>query len=133
VAQPRLTTRLIAGFALLALTLAAIGIYGVMAYSVAQRKHEMAIRIALGAGPGSILRLIAKQGLALIFAGIAIGIVATLALTRFFETILFQISAHDPFTIAGVTALLIAVGMLACYIPARRAMSVDPITALRDE
>ena len=133
VAQPRLTARLIAGFALLALTLAAIGIYGVMAYSVAQRKHEMAIRIALGAGPASILKLIAKQGLALIFAGIAIGIVATLALTRYFETILFQISAHDPFTIIGVTGLLIGVGMLACYIPARRAMSVDPITALRDE
>jgi putative ABC transport system permease protein len=133
VAQPRLTSRLTAAFAILALLLAAVGLYGVMAYSVARRKHEMAIRMALGANPGNILRLITRQGFALVASGVAIGIVATLALTRFLGAILFQISARDPLTLGGVAGLLIAVGLLACYIPARRAMSVDPITALRDE
>jgi predicted permease len=133
VAPPRLTAQLTAAFAILALLLAAIGIYGVMAYSVARRKHEMAIRIALGASPGNILRLITQQGFTLVALGVMIGTVASLALTRFFATILFQISARDPLTLGGVAGLLIAVGMLACYIPARRAMSVDPITALRNE
>jgi putative ABC transport system permease protein len=133
VAQPRLTADLTAAFAFLALLLAAIGIYGVMAYAVLQRKHEMAIRIALGASPGSILKLVTKQGVALVVCGVTIGILASLALTRLFAGILFHISAHDPLTLAGVAAMLIAVGLLACYIPARRAMSVDPITALREE
>lgn len=133
VAQPRLTAGLTAAFAFLALLLAVIGIYGVMAYSVSQRKHEMAIRIALGASPSSILRLIAKQGLFLVVAGVMIGVVVSLALTRFFAAILFQLSARDPWTLSGVAGLLILVGMLACYLPARRAMSVDPITALREE
>ena len=132
-AQPRLTTRLIAAFASLALLLAAMGIYGVVAYSVVQRKHEMAIRIALGANRANILKLIAGQGTTLILIGVAIGTIASLALTRFFAAILFQISARDPLTLFGVAALLIAVGLLACYFPARRAMSVDPISALRDD
>jgi putative ABC transport system permease protein len=133
VAQPRLTARLTAVFGLLALVLAAIGIYGVMAYSVVQRKHEMAIRVALGASPGNILGLIVQQGLVLIVTGVAIGVAGSLALTRFFATILFEISARDPFTLIGVGGLLIAVGLLACYFPAHRAMVADPITALRDE
>jgi putative ABC transport system permease protein len=132
-AQPRLTARLVGAFAFIALVLAAIGIYGVMAYSVTQRKHEMAIRIALGANPGSILKLIVKQALTLIIAGVALGMVATLGVTRLFAAILFQVSARDPYTLAAVAGSLIAVGMLACYLPAQRAMSVDPITALRDE
>jgi putative ABC transport system permease protein len=93
----------------------------------------MAIRVALGASPGNILRLITRQGFALVASGVAIGIVASLALTRFSAAILFRISARDPLTLGGVAGLLIAVGLLACYIPARRAMSVDPITALRDK
>jgi predicted permease len=133
VAQPRLTARLTAIFGLLALLLAAIGIYGVMAYLVIQRKHEIAIRIALGASPGKILRLIVRHGLVLIVVGVILGTAGSLALTRFFAAILFQVSARDPFTLTGVGGLLIAVGLLACYLPARRAMSVDPITALRDE
>jgi putative ABC transport system permease protein len=133
VAQPRLTARLTAAFAFLALLLAAIGIYGVMAYSVLQRKHEMAIRVALGASRASILKLITRQGFVLIASGVVIGIAASLGLTRFFATILFQVSARDPWTLSGVSILLIMVGVLACLIPARRAMSVDPITALRDE
>jgi putative ABC transport system permease protein len=132
-AQPRLTARLVGAFAFIALVLAAIGIYGVMAYSVTQRKHEMAIRIALGANPSSILKLIVKQALTLIIAGVALGMVATLGVTRLFAAILFQVSARDPYTLAAVAGSLIAVGMLACYLPAQRAMSVDPITALRDE
>ena len=104
-----------------------------MADSVARRKHEMAIRIALGASPGSILRHITRQGFALVACGVTIGIMASLALTRFLAGILFHVSARDPLTLGGVAALLIAVGLLACYIPARRAMSVDPIAALRDD
>ena len=133
VAQPRLTTGITAGFAILALLLAAIGIYGVIAYSVAQRRHEMAIRIALGAAPGDILGLIAKRGFVLIGLGIVIGIGVSLALTRFFASILFGVSARDPLTLLGVTTLLMVVGLMACYLPARRAMRVDPIAALREE
>jgi putative ABC transport system permease protein len=133
VAQPRLTTGITAGFAILALLLAAIGIYGVIAYSVAQRRHEMAIRIALGAAPGDILALIARRGFVLIGLGIVIGIGVSLALTRFFASILFGVSARDPLTLLGVTTLLMVVGLLACYLPARRAMRVDPIAALREE
>ncbi len=133
VAQPRLTTDVTVAFSFLALLLAAIGIYGVMAYSVTQRKQEIAIRMALGAPPASILSLVARQGLQLVVLGVVIGLLGTIAFTRVLGTILFQMSARDPMTLVGVTIVLIAVAAAACYVPARRAMRVDPVTALRGD
>jgi putative ABC transport system permease protein len=131
VAQPRLTARLTAVFGMLALLLAAIGIYGVMAYSVLQRQHEIAIRMALGAPPSSILRLVVGQGLQLVLAGVLLGLAGSLAFTRVLASILFEMSARDPITFASVTLVLVAVAVVACYIPAFRSMRVDPVTALR--
>lgn len=133
VAQPRLTADVTVAFSALALLLAAIGIYGVMAYSVTQRKQEIAIRMALGAHPASILSLVARQGLKLVLLGVAIGIVGALAFTQVLSSILFQMSARDPLTLVSVTLVLMAVAVAACYVPARRAMSVDPVTALRGD
>jgi putative ABC transport system permease protein len=133
VTQPQLTARLTAAFAGLALLLAAIGIYGVMANSVAQRRREIAIRMALGAPPSNVLRLVVSQGMQLVLAGIFLGLVGSLGLTRLLASILFQMSPHDPVTFVAVTVILIAVALLACYIPARRAMRVDPVVALRYE
>jgi len=133
VGQPRLLTGLVGAFAGFALLLAAVGIYGVMAYSVSQRAHEMGIRMALGAAPGDIFRLVVGQGMRLVLAGIAIGFLASLALTRLMATVLFATSAHDPVTFTVVAVILIAVALAACYIPARRATRVDPLVALRYE
>lgn len=131
VAQPRLISGLTAAFSVLTLAIAAIGIYGVMAFSVAQRKQEIAIRMAMGATPGGIAKLMARQGLQLVIVGIVLGLAGALAFTRVLQSILFQLSAHDPLTFAGVTLILVAVAVVACYVPARRAMRVDPIIALR--
>jgi putative ABC transport system permease protein len=133
VAQPRLITQLVGSFAILALLLAAIGIYGVMAYSVTQRTHEVGIRLALGAQPRDVLALLMVQGMRLVFLGVVLGVVVSLVLTRLLATLLYGTSVRDPLTFAGVSALLVAVALLACYIPARRAMRVDPIVALRYE
>jgi putative ABC transport system permease protein len=133
VAQPRLITKVTVAFSGLTLLLAAIGLYGVTAFSVAQRKQEVAIRIAMGATPGSIARLIAGQGLQLVVAGVVIGLLSAFAFTRVLQSILFELSAQDPITFAGVTLVLVLVAAVACYIPARRAMRVDPIIALRVE
>jgi putative ABC transport system permease protein len=133
VEQPRLTARVVAAFGGLALFLAAMGLYGVMAFSVLQRKQEIAIRVALGASPAAILNLVARQGITLVGAGIAVGLAAALALTRLFSAILFQTNARDPLTLASISILLMLVAMLACYLPARRAMRVDPILALRHD
>jgi putative ABC transport system permease protein len=133
VAQPRLITQLVASFAVLALLLAAIGIYGVMAYSVTQRTHEVGIRLALGAQPRDVLALLMGHGMRLVFLGVALGVVVSLALTRLLATLLYGTSVRDPLTFAGVSVLLVAVALLACYVPARRAMRVDPIVALRYE
>jgi len=129
----RLTARVVAAFGGLALFLAAMGLYGVMAFAVLQRKQEIAIRVALGASSRTILSLVARQGMSLVFAGIAVGLSAALALTRLFAAILFETNARDPFTLISISILLLLVAMLACYLPARRAMRVDPILALRHD
>ena len=133
IALRRVSTLLLAGFATLALLLAAVGIYGVMAYSVAQRTHEIGTRMALGAEPKDVLRLILGQGARLALFGVVLGVLAALVLTRFMVSILFGVSASDPLTFVGVAILLAFIALAACYIPARQAMRIDPMVALRYE
>jgi predicted permease len=130
-AARRLSMLLLGVFAALALALACVGIYGVISYLVGQRTREIGVRMALGAQPGDVLRLIIGHGARMALIGVAIGIGAALGLTRLMANQLFGVSAHDPLTFAGVALLLIIVAVAACYIPARRAMRVDPMTALR--
>src|SRR5580692_3587115 len=129
----RFNVILIGFFGLTALLLATAGVFGVMAYSVSRRTREIGVRVALGADSGDVLRMILGQGLRTIFVGVAMGIIGSLALTRTVETLLFGVTATDPLTFGGVTVLLIAVALLACYVPARRATKVDPLVALRYE
>ncbi|HKQ50765.1 MAG TPA: FtsX-like permease family protein, partial [Pyrinomonadaceae bacterium] len=124
---------LLASFAGLALLLAVVGIYGVLAYFVAQRVPEIGVRLALGARPRDILTLVLKKGMGLVLAGVVIGLGASLALTRLMSSMLFGVGPTDPLTFLGVSALLAAVAFFACYVPARRATKVDPLTALRCE
>jgi putative ABC transport system permease protein len=132
-ARQRFAMFLFAVFSTVALLLAAIGIYGVMAYSVAQRTGEIGIRMALGAQTPDVLRLIFIQGGKLIALGLVIGLAAAIALTRLLSSLLFGVSAHDPMTFATIAALLATVAALACWLPARRATKVDPMIALRAE
>ncbi len=123
----------LAGFAIVALLLAAIGLYGVIAYAVSQRTRELGIRMALGAQRDNILWLVLRQGLNLVLVGVAIGLVGALVLTRFLSGLLFDLKPTDPPTLIATSLLLVAVASLACWVPARRATKVDPMVALRYE
>jgi ABC-type antimicrobial peptide transport system permease subunit len=131
IATPRFTAVLLGTFASLALLLAGFGLYGVMAYSVAQRSREIGIRMALGAQAADVRSLVVNQAVRLGATGLAIGIAGALAVTRVFDSLLFGVTASDPVTFASVSATLITVLVLAAYLPARRATRVDPIVALR--
>jgi putative ABC transport system permease protein len=129
----RFPALLIGSFAALALLLAAIGIYGVIAYFVAQRTREIGIRMALGAAPGKIVMQVVARGLRIALTGIVVGTLLSLALTRLLAGLLFHVTPFDPITFGGVAALLTAVALLACYLPARSAARVDPMACLRTE
>ncbi len=132
-AQPMLRSALLAIFSLVALTLASLGIYGVIACSVAERNREIGIRIALGARPSEVRGMVLGHGLKLTVIGLALGIIGAAAVTRLIEGFLFGVSASDPLTYAATCAVFIGVALLASYLPARRAMRVDPMVSLRQE
>jgi len=133
IAQPRFQATLLTLFGGIALLLSAVGIYGVMAYTVSQRVHEIGIRMALGAEPKHVFKLIVTRGMVLVLTGIVVGLAAALALTRLMSSLLFSVSATDPLTFTVVALLLTGVALGACLVPARRAIKVDPMLALRHE
>jgi putative ABC transport system permease protein len=133
IARPRFVTLLLAVFAGVAVLLATIGIYGVMSYTVAQNTREIGIRLALGAQQGDVLKLVVGQGLVLTMLGVMIGLACAFGLTRLMANLLYGVTATDPITFVAVPALLLAVSLFACYVPASRAAKVDPMFALRCE
>jgi putative ABC transport system permease protein len=132
-AEARFNFFLLSLFSIVGLTLAAIGIYGMISYAVAQRTHEIGIRLALGAQPGNVLLLVVRQGMELAVAGVALGVASAWALTRWMATMLFEVRPTDPLTFASIALLMLGVALMACYIPARRAAKVDPMVALKYE
>jgi putative ABC transport system permease protein len=132
-AGDRLLAVLLGAFASLALLLAAVGIFGVLSYMVERRMHELGIRVALGAQRGEVVRLVAREPLPMVVAGLAVGLVASVGLTRFVRSMLYQVAPNDPLTFAGVAIVLAVVAILAAFVPTRRAMRVDPVIALRTD
>jgi putative ABC transport system permease protein len=132
-ASPRVMTDLLGIFAALALAIAAFGIGGILALAVNQRLNEIGIRVALGAKPGDLLAMILGQGMTLVLVGLAIGLVSAMGLTRLMKTLLFEVQPTDPITFVGVSLVLFAAALVACYVPARRALRIDPLRALRSE
>jgi putative ABC transport system permease protein len=130
---PRLTLSLLMVFAAVALGLAAIGIYGVMAHSVAQRTNDIGLRMALGARPVDVLTHVLRQGMAVVAVGLATGLIAVFVLGRLTQSILYATSPYDPFILLSISTLLATVALIACWLPARRATKVDPLVALRAE
>jgi putative ABC transport system permease protein len=133
IAQPRFNMVLLGIFAGLALILASVGIYGVMSYSVTQRTQELGVRIALGAQRRDIFSLVLKQGIILALIGVGIGLAAAIGLSKVVASVLYGISATDPVTFISVAVIMIAVAVVACFFPARKATKVDPLTAMRYE
>jgi ABC-type antimicrobial peptide transport system permease subunit len=133
VGQPRFRTLLIGAFAMIAMALTAIGVYGVMSYSVAQRTREIGVRMALGAQYRDMLAAVLKNGLRVTLLGLAVGLAGALTLTSVLRSLLYQVSPADPATFIGAAIVLIAVVLLACWYPAHRAATVDPVEALRHE
>jgi putative ABC transport system permease protein len=133
VAQRRMQMQVLGGFALMAALLAAIGIYGVTSYAVAQRAREIGIRLALGARRGDVIALLLRQGLALVAAGVAVGLAGSFRITGVLQTMLFEVSPTDPAVLAAIVMLLTATALIATYVPARRAARVDPLVTLRAE
>lgn len=133
IAQPRFNMVLLAIFAGLALILASVGIYGVMSYSVMQRTQELGVRMALGAQRRDIFSLVLKQGIILALIGVGIGLVGAIGLSKALSSVLYGISATDPVTFISVAVIMVAVALMACFFPARKATKVDPLTAMRYE
>jgi predicted permease len=133
ISTQRLTMFLLSAFSSLALVLSAVGIYGVISYLTGQRTHEIGVRVALGASRSDVLRMVLGQGLKITLIGVAIGLAAAFGLTRLITTLIYGVGTTDPLTFAGVAILLSVVALFACYLPARRAMRVDPLIALRYE
>jgi ABC-type antimicrobial peptide transport system permease subunit len=131
--KPRFLSILLGAFSLIAISLAAVGIYGVMAYTVAQQTQEIGLRVALGATTGNVLGLVLRQGLKMTLIGLASGLTGALFLTKVMASLLFETSTTDPLTFISIGAGLLAIGMFACFVPARRATKVDPMVALRYE